>query len=107
MREEEIEEIRKTEDHTKINVDTKQKTLQGVMFPIESRGLEKLEAFKRGLVSYVRWEIVTGPRSFVWCISLAMGCWRTNIHYYNIRTFSGLKIKFQFFQQILNWKGRG
>jgi hypothetical protein len=54
MREEEIEEIRKTEDHTKINVDTKQKTLQGVMFPIESRGLEKLEAFKRGLVSYVR-----------------------------------------------------
>lgn len=54
MREEEIEEIRKTENLTKINVDTKQKTLQGVMFPVEQQGLEKLELFKRGAVNYVR-----------------------------------------------------
>ncbi len=54
-REEEIEEIRKSENHTKINVDTKHKTLQGVMFPIERQGLIDLECFKVGSINYIRY----------------------------------------------------
>jgi len=54
-REEEIEEIRKSENHTKINVDTKHKTLQGVMFPIEKQGLIDLESFKMGSINYIRY----------------------------------------------------
>lgn len=56
-REEEIEEIRKNENLTKINVDTKQKTLQGVMFPIETNGLNKLEQFRNGDCDYLRFSI--------------------------------------------------
>ena len=53
-REEEIEEIRKNMNLTSINVDTKYKTLQGVMFPVVREGLEKLEMFKGGLYNYLR-----------------------------------------------------
>lgn len=53
-REEEIEEIRKSENLTKINVDTKHKTLQGVMFPVERQGLEDLGLFKNGALDYIR-----------------------------------------------------
>lgn len=56
-REEEIEEIKKTSDLTKIHIDTKHKTLQGVMFPIEQEGLDKLEMFKDEKLDYLRFAI--------------------------------------------------
>lgn len=56
-REEEIEELKKSENLTKINVDTKHKTLQGVMFPVEQSGLEKLELFKQERCDYIRFAI--------------------------------------------------
>ena len=56
-REEELELLKQNENLTRINVDTKHKTLQGVMFPIEQKGLEKLEVFKRGQIDYVQFEI--------------------------------------------------
>lgn len=56
-REEELEILRQNESQTRINVDTKHKTLQGVMFPVEARATEKLDAFQRGQVDYLQLEI--------------------------------------------------
>ena len=56
-REEELEFLRLNENLTRIHVDTKHKTLQGVMFPIESQGLDKLELFKREKCNYIQFSI--------------------------------------------------
>lgn len=56
-REEELELLRQHEDLTRINVDTKQKTLQGVMFPISQEALSSLDSFKKERVDYVQLEI--------------------------------------------------
>lgn len=56
-REEELEILRQNENHTRINVDTKHKTLQGVMFPVDVRLVEKLELFQRGKLDYLQIEI--------------------------------------------------
>lgn len=53
-REEEIEFLKQNEDHTRINVDTKHKTLQGVMFPIEQSAIQALESFKNEKSNYVQ-----------------------------------------------------
>ncbi|RNA09405.1 twinfilin [Brachionus plicatilis] len=53
-REEEIEFLKQNEDHTRINVDTKHKTLQGVMFPIDNSAVQALEAFKKENSNYVQ-----------------------------------------------------
>lgn len=53
-REEEIEFLKQNEDHTRINVDTKHKTLQGVMFPIENSAIQDLDAFKSEKSNYVQ-----------------------------------------------------
>lgn len=56
-REEELVLLRQGEDHSRINVNTKQKTLQGVMFPIDATLAEKLEDFKQARIDYVQFEI--------------------------------------------------
>jgi twinfilin-like protein len=56
-REEELEILKQNENHTRINVDTKHKTLQGVMFPFEQKALESLDAFKMGNFNYLKLEI--------------------------------------------------
>lgn len=53
-REEEMEFLKQNEDHTRINVDTKHKTLQGVMFPIENSAVQALENFKNEKSNYVQ-----------------------------------------------------
>ncbi|CAF0774401.1 unnamed protein product [Brachionus calyciflorus] len=53
-REEEIEFLKQNEDHTRINVDTKHKTLQGVMFPIDEQVMRDLEDFKKEKIHYVQ-----------------------------------------------------
>lgn len=56
-REEEIEELKKSENLIRINVDSKHKTLQGVMFPVEKQGIDKLESFKLEDCDYIRFSI--------------------------------------------------
>ena len=56
-REEEMALLRQGENHTRINVDTKQKTLQGVMFPVEAELVAKIEMFKQGRLDYIQFEI--------------------------------------------------
>lgn len=56
-REEEMEIIRQNEDKTRITVDTKHKTLQGVMFPIDRQGVDKLNLFKQEKCEYLRFLI--------------------------------------------------
>lgn len=56
-REEELEILKQAENLSRINVDTKHKTLQGVMFPFDSRAQDKLSQFKKGDVDYVKLEI--------------------------------------------------
>jgi twinfilin-like protein len=53
-REEELELLKQAENHTRINVDTKHKTLQGVMFPFSQEALDKLVLFKREKLDYVK-----------------------------------------------------
>jgi twinfilin-like protein len=56
-REEEMEILKQSENRTKINVDSKQKTMQGVMFPIEQRALEKIDMLRHHKLNYVQIEI--------------------------------------------------
>ena len=56
-REEELELLRATENFARINVDTKHKTLQCVMFPIDKSGLERLHSFKLEKCDYLRFLI--------------------------------------------------
>jgi twinfilin len=62
-REEELELLKQNENLTRINVDTKQKTLQGVMFPVEESAIGKLDEFKRGKLDYLQFSIdIPGER---------------------------------------------
>ena len=56
-REEELEILRQSENHSIINVDTKHKTLQGVMFPIEQYALSKLDLFQANRCDYIQLSI--------------------------------------------------
>jgi twinfilin-like protein len=56
-REEELEQIKLNETRTNINVDTKQKTLQGVMFPLEKRADDYLIKFQNGFLNYLQFTI--------------------------------------------------
>lgn len=56
-REEELEILRQGENLARINVDTKHKTLQGVMFPIDKTGLERLHFFQLEKCDYLRFLI--------------------------------------------------
>lgn len=56
-REEELEILKLSENLTRINVDTKHKTLQGVLFPLDAKAIESLELFKKSSVNYVKLEI--------------------------------------------------
>lgn len=56
-REEELELLKQTENLTRISVESKHKTLQGVMFPIDDNGLRQLESFKQEKFNYLRFEI--------------------------------------------------
>ena len=56
-REEELEILKQAENLTRINIDTKHKTLQGVMFPFESKATDKLNGFRKGELDYLRLEI--------------------------------------------------
>lgn len=56
-REEELVLLKQGEHLTRINVDTKHKTLQGVMFPIDKSGLERLKLFQLEKCNYLRFLI--------------------------------------------------
>lgn len=56
-REEEMEMLRASENLARIHVDSKHKTLQGVMFPIDKAGLEKLNLLKHDKCEYLRFFI--------------------------------------------------
>jgi twinfilin-like protein len=54
FREEEMEFLKQTETKSNINVDTKHKTMQGVMFPIDESALSVLQKFQKQAVDYVQ-----------------------------------------------------
>lgn len=54
FKEEELQQIKQSETRTNITVDTKQKTLQGVMFPLEQKALDHLEEFQKGSIDYLQ-----------------------------------------------------
>ena len=56
-REDELEMLRLNENLTRISVESKHKTLQGVMFPIEQAGLDEIENFKRERINYLQFAI--------------------------------------------------
>jgi twinfilin-like protein len=56
-REEELEILKQAENLTRINVDTKHKTLQGVMFPLDSKAVDGLSALRRDEIDYLKLEI--------------------------------------------------
>jgi len=56
-REEELEQIRLSETRTNIHVDTKQKTLQGVMFPLDKSAYDYLVKFQNGFLNYLQFSI--------------------------------------------------
>ncbi|XP_037539568.1 twinfilin-1 [Nematolebias whitei] len=57
--EEELRQIKLNEVQTDISVDTKQQTLQGVAFPIDSEAAEALKQFRQKKVNYVQLKIDT------------------------------------------------
>ncbi|KAG5889236.1 hypothetical protein JTB14_006372 [Gonioctena quinquepunctata] len=57
MREEELQEIRRTEINTEINVDTKQQTLSGVAFPVSEPAKQAIIDMARGSYDYVQFRI--------------------------------------------------
>lgn len=57
MREEELEEIKKTEINTDISIDTKQQTLSGVAFPITETVKQAVLDMARGSYSYLQLRI--------------------------------------------------
>ena len=54
MREEELELIKQSEHLERINVDSKQKTLQGVMFPIDEMAQRNLDKFQSKIINYLQ-----------------------------------------------------
>jgi twinfilin-like protein len=62
-REEELEILKQAENLSRINVDTKHKTLQGVMFPFDAKALDRLSALRNEDVDYLKLEIdIKGER---------------------------------------------
>lgn len=57
MREEELEQIKLNETRTNINVETKHKTLQGVMFPLDKNAIDYLVKFQNGFLNYLQFYI--------------------------------------------------
>lgn len=57
MREEELQELRKTEVNTEINIDTKQQTLSGVAFPITEPATRAILDMARGSYDYLQLKI--------------------------------------------------
>jgi twinfilin-like protein len=57
IREEELQEIRRTEVHTDINVDSKQQTLTGVAFPITESAKQAICDMARGSYDYLQFKI--------------------------------------------------
>lgn len=57
MREEELQEIRRTEVNTNISVDTKQQTLSGVAFPITEAAKQAIIDMARGTYDYLQFRI--------------------------------------------------
>ncbi|XP_057658411.1 twinfilin isoform X2 [Diorhabda carinulata] len=58
MREEELQELKRTEVNTDISVDTKQQTLGGVVFPITEPAKQAILDMVRGLYDYLQFRIV-------------------------------------------------
>uniref|UniRef100_A0A1B0D7D3 Uncharacterized protein n=1 Tax=Phlebotomus papatasi TaxID=29031 RepID=A0A1B0D7D3_PHLPP len=58
-REEEIQELRKTEVKTEINTETRQKTLNGLSFPVSQAALDAINDAKRGSYSYLQFKLDT------------------------------------------------
>lgn len=56
-REEELQEIRKTEINTEVNVDSKHQTLGGVMFPISESAKTAVQDMARGSYDYLQFRI--------------------------------------------------
>lgn len=56
-REEELQEIKKSEVHTDYNVDSKQQTLGGVSFPITASAKSAVEDMLNGLYDYLQFKI--------------------------------------------------
>ena len=57
IREEELQELRKTEVHTDISVDSKQQTLTGVAFPITQAAKQAIIDMARGSYDYLQLKI--------------------------------------------------
>lgn len=57
MREEELEEIKRTEVNTEISVDTKQQTLSGVAFPITEIAKQSILDMAVGSYNYLQLRI--------------------------------------------------
>ncbi|KAJ8964850.1 hypothetical protein NQ314_004568 [Rhamnusium bicolor] len=57
MREEELQEIKRTEVNTDISIDTKQQTLSGVAFPITQAAKQTILDMARGSYDYVQFRI--------------------------------------------------
>lgn len=57
MREEELEEIKKSEVNTDISIDTKQQTLSGVAFPITETAKQAILDMMRGSYNYLQLKI--------------------------------------------------
>jgi twinfilin len=56
-REEELEIIRQSENLTRINVDTKHKSMQGILFPIDPTASVQILALNQGHIDYVQLSI--------------------------------------------------
>lgn len=57
MAEEELAEIKRTEVHSEIGIDTKHQTLQGVLFPLTTNAYTALEKFRNKQLNYVQLKI--------------------------------------------------
>lgn len=57
MREEELNELKKTEVNTEISVDTKQQTLGGVAFPITEAAQQAIKDMANGSYDYLQFRI--------------------------------------------------
>lgn len=57
MREEELQEIKKTEIHTEISISTKQQTLGGVVFPLTETAKQAVKDMVRGSYNYLQMRI--------------------------------------------------
>lgn len=65
-REEELEILRKNENtHAKVHIDTKQKTLKGVMFPCATDLTDKFDEFKQQSIDFVQFEIDIGAERMI------------------------------------------